>query len=346
MVYFSLVLPVYNVEPYIRRCVNSILEQKFDNYEIILVDDGSTDDSGKICDELQKTSEKIRTYHKTNGGLADARNYGMDRACGKYIIFIDSDDWISEELLLFAYAHLEKSNVDVLKYGFQKVLKGIYGEKVHSCFKEGIYDRREIESYILPGVVGPETLFNYKKNPIKSAWAHVYLLDFLKKNNIKFVSEREILNEDYLFNLNVMVYAKTLEVSHKVLYYYDFREGSLSKRYIKDMFERKQELYIKYAEIMKQGKCFEKYKEQYNNFCVDGYYACISNECSGWSKNSNLAIQNILKYLNTADCQNALRECKKNGMSVKGYIIYYLMKCKSGKMLYYLYQLGKQIQNK
>ena len=139
MVYFSLVLPVYNVEPYIRRCVNSILEQKFDNYEIILVDDGSTDDSGKICDELQKTSEKIRTYHKSNGGLADARNYGMDRACGKYIIFIDSDDWISEELLLFAYAHLEKSNVDVLKYGFQKVLKGIYGEKVHSCFKEGIY---------------------------------------------------------------------------------------------------------------------------------------------------------------------------------------------------------------
>ena len=97
---------------------------------------------------------------------------------------------------------------------------------------------------------------------------------------------------------------------------------------------------------MKQGKCFEKYKEQYNNFCVDGYYACISNECSGWSKNSNLAIQNILKYLNTAGCQNALRECKKNGMSVKGYIIYYLMKCKSGKMLYYLYQLGKQIQNK
>lgn len=109
--------------------------------------------------------------------MADARNYGMDRACGKYIIFIDSDDWISEELLLFAYAHLEKSNVDVLKYGFQKVLKGIHGENVHSCFKEGIYDRREIESDILPGVVGPETLFNYK-NPIKSAWAHVYLLDF------------------------------------------------------------------------------------------------------------------------------------------------------------------------
>ena len=172
-----------------------------------------------------------------------------------------------------------------------------------------------------------------------------YARTIILENSV-VVDKREILNEDYLFNLNVMIYAKTLEVSHKVLYYYDFREGSLSKRYIKDMFERKQELYIKYAEIMKQGKCFEKYKEQYNNFCVDGYYACISNECSGWSKNSNLAIQNILKYLNTADCQNALRECKKVGMSVNGYIIYYLMKCKSGKMLYYLYQLGKQIQNK
>ena len=87
MVYFSLVLPVYNVEPYIRRCVNSILEQKFDNYEIILVDDGSTDESGKICDQYSEIDSRIHVIHKKNGGLSDARNVGLDYAVGEYIFF-------------------------------------------------------------------------------------------------------------------------------------------------------------------------------------------------------------------------------------------------------------------
>ena len=87
MVYFSLVLPVYNVEPYIRRCVNSILEQKFDNYEIILVDDGSTDESGKICDQYSEIDSRIHVVHKKNGGLSDARNVGLDYAVGEYIFF-------------------------------------------------------------------------------------------------------------------------------------------------------------------------------------------------------------------------------------------------------------------
>lgn len=346
MIYFSLVLPVYNVKPYIKRCVNSILEQKFENYEVILVDDGSTDGSSEICDQFQEISGKIRVFHKKNGGLADARNYGMNEARGKYIIFIDSDDWISKNMLPFLYDHLEKNNVEVLKYGFQRVRDGVYGERIHSYFEEGIYDRKKIESDILPWIVGPEILFDYKKNPIKSAWAHVYLLDFLKKNNVKFISEREILNEDYLFNLNVMVYAKSLEVCHEILYYYDFREGSLSKKYIENMFERKQKLHKTYAEILKQGECFEKYKEQYNNFCVDGYYACISNECSGWRQNYKLAIQNIEKYLDSSTCQSALKECRRYAMGLKGNIIFYLMKYKRGKMLYYLYHISKAMQNK
>lgn len=339
MAFFSLVLPVYNVERYLSRCVASINKQVFRDYEIILVNDGSTDQSGKMCDELAKGNERIFSFHKKNGGLADARNYGMDRAKGKYILFIDSDDWVNEKMLTYLYEHLSKSNADVLKYGFQKMQNDIPGAVTYPYFAEGVYDRNQITAGILPGIVGPDPLFNYTRNPVKSAWSHVYSLDFLKKNNIQFVSEREILNEDYLFNLNVMLYAQSVEVIHKVLYYYDYREGSLSKRYIENEFERKIKLHQVYEELLKQCGLFKQYEKNYYNACVDGFYACISNECCGWNETSNLAVQNIKRFVNCKECETALRKCERTGMSVKGRMIYWLMRLKQAELIYLLYKL-------
>ena len=94
----SVVVPVYNVEKYLEKCVNSIVNQTYKNLEIILVDDGATDNSGKLCDELAKIDNRIKVYHKENGGLSDARNYGVERATGDYIGFVDSDDYIDAEM--------------------------------------------------------------------------------------------------------------------------------------------------------------------------------------------------------------------------------------------------------
>lgn len=106
----SVIIPVYNVEKYLRRCVDSILNQTISNYEIILVDDGATDTSGLICDEYaKKYHNKIRVYHKKNGGLSDARNYGIVHASGTLITFIDSDDYISQYYLQVLYSKLERS---------------------------------------------------------------------------------------------------------------------------------------------------------------------------------------------------------------------------------------------
>ncbi|MDE7478361.1 MAG: glycosyltransferase family 2 protein, partial [Lachnospiraceae bacterium] len=95
----SVIVPVYNVEKYVMRCIESILAQTYTNLEILLVDDGSTDASGKICDELAKKDVRIRIIHKENGGPSDARNVGIQEARGEYYLFVDSDDWISENLL-------------------------------------------------------------------------------------------------------------------------------------------------------------------------------------------------------------------------------------------------------
>lgn len=339
MPYFSLILPVYNVEKYVKRCVNSLLRQEYTDYEIILVDDGSTDSSGSICDKLADKNNNIFAYHKENGGLSDARNYGMDRAKGNYILFIDSDDWVDEKLLISLHNHLNKSNVDILKFGFQKMQEGNYKNTFFSYFNIGVYDRRQIEETILPYTIGPKRLFCYEQNACKSVWSHVYSLNFLRENNIRFVSEREILNEDYLFNLHTLLYAKSLEVTHYILYYYDYREGSLSKRYITNEFERKLKLHREYKLLLERNGLFERYETPYYSECVNGFYACISNECCCWNETSKYAVQNIKKILNCKECEISLLKCKRSNMNLKGKVIYWLMRLKFAYLMYILYKI-------
>ena len=111
---FSIIVPVYNVEKYVKQCINSILSQTYINYELILVDDGSTDSSGSICDSF-KNNKLIKVFHKKNGGLSDARNYGFKKAEGEYVIFLDSDDyWIDNDFLSNINKMLIKKNYDLI----------------------------------------------------------------------------------------------------------------------------------------------------------------------------------------------------------------------------------------
>ena len=109
----TVVVPVYNVENYLEECIKSIINQTYKNLEIILVDDGSTDNSGKICDEYKKEDNRIKVIHKKNGGLSDARNTGIDNSNGKYITFIDSDDIIKEDYIEYLYNLIKKYNTQV-----------------------------------------------------------------------------------------------------------------------------------------------------------------------------------------------------------------------------------------
>ena len=111
----SIIVPVYNVEKYIERCIKSILNQSFTNFELILVDDGSPDNCGKICDEYKKKDSRIKVIHKKNGGLSDARNAGLNIATGKYIGFVDSDDIIHPQMYEKLFNCINKYNSDIVQ---------------------------------------------------------------------------------------------------------------------------------------------------------------------------------------------------------------------------------------
>ena len=119
----SIIVPVYKVEKYLEKCVKSILKQTYTNLEIILVDDGSPDKCGQLCDELAKTDDRIIVFHKENGGLSDARNYGVERANGEYIGFVDSDDYIHECMYKELYEAIKKSGTSIAECGVTRVYK-------------------------------------------------------------------------------------------------------------------------------------------------------------------------------------------------------------------------------
>ena len=117
----SVIVPVYNVEPYLRKCVDSILAQSYSNLEVILVDDGSPDGCGAICDEYAAKDARVRVIHKPNGGISDARNAGLDIMTGDYVTFVDSDDWIDEQHLSSLYA-LVKGGADIAVSDVRRIL--------------------------------------------------------------------------------------------------------------------------------------------------------------------------------------------------------------------------------
>ena len=114
----SVIVPVYNVADFVGKCLGSIARQNYKNLDIVVVDDGSTDESGKICDEFAKKEKRVRVFHKENGGLSDARNFGIKKAKGKIVAFVDSDDFVSEDFIGTMYKHMAGENADIVVCGY------------------------------------------------------------------------------------------------------------------------------------------------------------------------------------------------------------------------------------
>ena len=120
----SIIVPVYNVEKYLEKCVRSILAQTFTDFELILVDDGSPDSSGAMCDQFAEQDQRVKVIHKENGGLSDARNAGIEIATGEYLGFVDSDDYIADDMYELLYTNIVKEDADLSICGIYDVYEG------------------------------------------------------------------------------------------------------------------------------------------------------------------------------------------------------------------------------
>ncbi len=216
---FSIIVPVYNVEKYLPQCVESILAQTFNDFELVLVDDGSPDSCPKLCDDYQAKDKRIKVIHKENGGLSDARNAGIKVAVGDYLLFVDSDDyWNSTEVLSSIYKVLSNSHYDVLQFGMQKYYSNS-GVLEPAAEQFDFYEKPQTKDYLNKAVA--------EKRLAISACSTVVLREFLLQNNLFFV--KGIKSEDIEWGIRLFSQKPKVFFMKDVFYVYRIaREGSIT----------------------------------------------------------------------------------------------------------------------
>ncbi len=234
----SVIVPVYNVEKYIDRCINSIVNQTYGQLEIILVDDGSADSCPEICDDWSQKDSRIRVIHKTNAGLGLARNTGIDKAKGEYICFFDSDDYIDLQTIEKCVCSAKKYNSDVVLFGFCDAFENGEEKPLPVTDSNLVYKGDDILRCLLP-----DLLMNSNGLDI-SACAKMFRLDLLKNNGIYFKSEREIISEDAFFTIELFKKVSVASIVTESLYYYYKTVGSLTRTYRKDR-QTKNDVFLK-----------------------------------------------------------------------------------------------------
>lgn len=228
--FFSIVIPVYNVEKYIDKCVESILKQNYNDYEIILVDDGSIDSSGKICEKYKKLyPQKIKVIHKKNGGLSSARNVGIKYAEGEYIVFIDSDDYIEDNSLCKINKEINFVRPDVI---------ALYGYKFENegNISEGLKFRDDLDII----VSGKEFYKKALYQDLLSVGApyYIYKKQFIIKNNLSFTEG--LYHEDELWTPIMLYYADTVfDLKYRYYYYRSNNQNSITRN--KDTIKKRAE---------------------------------------------------------------------------------------------------------
>ena len=215
----SVIVPVYNAEKYLQKCLDSILEQTYKNLEIIIINDGSTDNSGQICQEYEKQDDRIVYIEKENSGVSDTRNAGMDRMTGPYVTFVDSDDWLEPNYVKFLYEKLIEHQADIVvgNYTSFNESNSVFYFHTSADYYEKVYDNKSV----IPCLYDAKELL---KSALIVPWGKIYKKEIIA--NFRFPIDR--IGEDALFNLKALLGSKKVVYVNKSAYIYRVREGSLS----------------------------------------------------------------------------------------------------------------------
>lgn len=283
----SLIIPVYNKSRYLQDCINSALEQDISQYEIILVDDGSTDGSGEICDAAQSKSRKIKVIHQENMGVSAARNTGIFAAKGKYLAFMDADDTITADMLSTLVSTAQSNNAEIAYCAYRLIEEGVRDE----IFALKPELQAETQQEKTRRLVEEHYIYNSMCNKI-------YDREFILKNEI-CVPEGIIIGEDALFNLKAFSQCSKSVYVDKPLYIYNYREGSAM--HTSENRRNRFNLIKKRCEICTQIKLKEEMLEE----IASQFYICEKSEFNKTAK------QILLQDIDTLKLDEKAKKCYK-----------------------------------
>lgn len=252
----SVIIPIYNTEKYLRRCIDSVLNQTFDDYEILLIDDGSTDNCAAICDEYNHEI-KVRVIHKTHGGVSSACNLGIDNASGKYLMFCDSDDYVEKDWISTLYTAIEDNPSSFVFCAF-------FNENNKDSKPVRLLDSEFYQSY-----TNNEYFFMYRKGFSAYRWNRIFLRNKVL-GKIRF-EESISVGEDVLFNIEYLKTCDSFLYVDKLLYHWvNNGNNSLSRAYHAKYYDDIKKLYFPRASVIAEKDLQEFYNDYFYRF-----YACI-----------------------------------------------------------------------
>lgn len=272
------IMPVYGVEPYLADAIDSVLEQTCRDFELILVDDGSPDRCGEICDEYAARYQNVRVIHKENGGLSSARNAGLDLVKDGYIIFIDSDDILAPDILEKAVGLLERTNSDVVVFGMEKTVI----EDGRIVAKNGL----NYQDFFFDNQMSVQSHLNYMLN--YEMWNYsvdkIYKAEIIQKNRIRFQKKYDTVCEDAVFLLDLFPFVTRMAGLSNTGYYYRIRDGqSIVKSFRPAMFERNHDKILQLIELTQHIGQYESCKEHiismFQNNIMWSYEQVFHNGC-------------------------------------------------------------------
>ena len=214
----SVIVPIYNVEKYLKRCVDSIIKQTYKNIEIILVDDGSPDNCNRICDEYTQIDKRVKVIHKKNGGLSSARNAGLDISKGEYICFIDSDDWVSENFVEFLLKNIVKEKSDIITCETLDVKTE--QETYEKSADEDLKIKTYYKDYVIENMYSEEIQL---KPAVQNKMYKSYIFDSLRFREGMIHEDEEIL-------IKILLKSHKITITNKKLYYYFLSTDSIMRR--------------------------------------------------------------------------------------------------------------------
>lgn len=295
---FSIVMPVYGVEAYLDKAIEAILNQTFQNFELILVDDCSPDGCGHICDIYAAKDERVRVRHlERNGGLSNARNRGFEWSRGKYVWFPDSDDYYDLDVLERVYKSLEKNPVDLVVFGLQEDYydeKGILSYSKRIRMDEHLIEKQdEVRKAVIE--LEAKTLYGY-------AWNKFYKSDRIRKQRLKF--EKVTLIEDVVFNVKYCEDISTMNILDMTPYHYNKRiDNSLTSKFVPEYFKlHRHRVRIIYEQYLAWGMCDLRVKQVLSGIYLRYIMSALERNCHG---TSNMSVASRKRWVE-ALCEDRL----------------------------------------
>lgn len=272
----SVIVPVYNSRKYLKECIESIINQDLEEIELILVNDGSTDNSLDICQKYAMKDSRIKIIDKQNGGVSSARNAGIDAAKGEFIGFVDSDDWINPEMYSNMYKKVKETGSDICICNF---FEDYFGYSIPNILKinKNILLKDDIINDLILNMIALNDIDSNSLPIMGNVWRLLINREIIKKNNIKFPLNIHFM-EDFLFCINVFLKCTQISIDSGYYYHYCYNNISASRGYIKDMYKVQVDVFKQLENILQKHNLItiakDRLKLRYINLCI----ASIINE--------------------------------------------------------------------